>query len=202
MMSVAATSITTLPDSPEARRYNRVRRWLGIADFALGLGLLIVLLATGWTGGLRDLAYHSVPENYALAVFLYVLMLIVVGKVLGLGLDYYSFRLERSFHLSNQRPRAWIWDQVKGLLVSLVLGIAIAELLYFIIRQSPQHWWLISWAVFLALFVLLAQLAPVILFPIFYKFEPLQDEELKARLVKLSQRAGDPRAGRLQVEPF
>jgi STE24 endopeptidase len=123
-------------------------------------------------------------------VFLYVLMLIVVGKVLGLGLDYYSFRLEHSFHLSNQRPRAWIWDQVKGLLVSLVLGIAIAELLYFIIRQSPQHWWLISWAVFLALFVLLAQLAPVILFPIFYKFEPLQDDELKARLVKLSQRAG------------
>ncbi len=51
-------------------------------------------------------------------------------------------------------------------------------------------WWLIAWAVFLGLFVLMAQLAPLILFPIFYKFEPLQNEELKARLVRLSERAG------------
>ena len=64
------------------------------------------------------------------------------------------------------------------------------ELLYFIIRQAPQYWWLVAWAAFLGLFVLLAQLAPVVLFPIFYKFEPLQDEELKSRLVKLSEAAG------------
>ena len=58
----------------------------------------------------------------------------------------------------------------KGFLVGLVLGGIVAELLYFIIRQAPQCWWLIAWAVFLGLFVLLAQLAPVVLFPIFYKF--------------------------------
>ena len=47
----------TPTDSPEARRYNRIRRWLGVADFVLGLALLVVLLATGWNGALRDLAY-------------------------------------------------------------------------------------------------------------------------------------------------
>ena len=71
----------------------------------------------------------------------------------------------------------------------MLAGI-VAELLYFIIRESPQHWWLMAWAVFLGLFVLLAQLAPVVLFPIFYKFEPLENEELKSRLVKLGERAG------------
>jgi STE24 endopeptidase len=64
------------------------------------------------------------------------------------------------------------------------------DLLYFIIRQFPLHWWLLAWGVFLGLVVLMAQLAPVILFPIFYKFEPLQNEELKARLVKLGEKAG------------
>ena len=49
---------------------------------------------------------------------------------------------------------------------------------------------MIAWAVFLGLFVLMAQIAPVVLFPIFYKFEPLENEELKARLVGLSQKAG------------
>ncbi|SPE45525.1 Ste24 endopeptidase [Candidatus Sulfotelmatobacter sp. SbA7] len=177
-------------DSPEARRYNRIRRWLGIADFLVGLLFLLVLLFTGWNGTLRDFALHGAFEHYAFAVFLYVLMLMLIGKALGLGLDYYGFRLEHHFNLSNQRLRAWAWDEIKGLLVGVVLGTIVVELLYFIIRQAPQYWWLIAWAAFLGLFVLLAQLAPVVLFPIFYKFEPLQNEELKSRLVKLSEAAG------------
>lgn len=129
-------------------------------------------------------------KNYTLAVFLYVLMLMLIGKILGLGLDYYGFRLEHRFDLSNQKLRGWAWDETKGFLVGLVLGTIVVELLYFIIRQAPQYWWLVAWAVFLGLFVLLAQLAPVVLFPIFYKFEPLQNEELKLRLVKLGEAAG------------
>jgi STE24 endopeptidase len=188
---VAATITTTIPvDSPQTRRYNRIRRWLGIADFMLGAVLLVVLLATGWSGTLRDIALGDAAQNYTLAVFLYVLMLLTIAKLLGLGLDYYGFRVEHRYQLSNQRLRAWLWDEAKTFLVGLVLAAIVAELLYFIMRQAPQHWWLIAWAVFLGLFVLMAQLAPLILFPIFYKFEPLQNEELKARLVRLSERAG------------
>lgn len=180
----------TPADTPEARRYNRIKRWLGIADFLLGLILLTVLLATGWNGTLRDVAYRTSSQTYVLAVFLYVVMLMIIGKLLGLGLDYYGFRLEHRFNLSNQKLRAWLWDETKGFLVGLLLASIVVELLYFIIRAAPQYWWLIAWAAFLGLFVLLAQLAPVILFPIFYKFEPLQDETLKSRLVRLSERAG------------
>jgi STE24 endopeptidase len=79
---------------------------------------------------------------------------------------------------------------LKEFLVGAVLAGIVAEVLYFIVRQSPQRWWLVAWAVFLGLFVLLAQLAPVLLFPIFYKFEPLENEDLKSRLVKLGERAG------------
>ena len=188
-MSLAETpSLTT--DSPDARRYNRIHRWLGIADFVLGFALLIVVLLTGWTGALRDIAYRAAYQNYTLAVFLYVLMLMVIGKLLGAGLDYYGFRLEHRYNLSNQTVTAWLWDEAKGFLVGLVLGGIVVELLYSILRHFPQRWWLVAWAVFLGLFVLLAQLAPVILFPIFYKFEPLDNEDLKQRLVHLGERAG------------
>jgi STE24 endopeptidase len=178
------------PDSPEARRYNRIRRWLGISDFLLGFALLIVLLATGWTGGLRDLAYQGARQHYALAVALYVLMLMVLAKLVGLGFSYYGFRLEHNFHLSNQKLKAWAWDETKGFLVGLVLGVLGIELLYYLVRTFSQHWWLLCWALFLGFFVLIAQLAPVVLFPIFYKFEPLQDEELKMRLIRLGTQAG------------
>jgi STE24 endopeptidase len=189
-MSNALETAPAPTDSPEARRYNRIRRWLSMADFFLGLLLLLILLATGWNGTLRDFAMHGAYEHYTVAVFLYVVMLMLIGKVLGLGLDYYGFRLERRYNLSNQKLRAWVWDETKGFLVGVVLASIVVEILYFIIREFPQHWWLIAWAAFLGLFVLMAQLAPVVLFPIFYKFEPLDNDDLKSRLVGLSERAG------------
>lgn len=189
-MSSAAAIAPPAVDSLDARRYNRIRRWIGAIDFIFSLVLMVALLATGWSGTLRDIAYKASFQHYALAVFLYVLMLMVLAKILGLGFDYYGFRLEHRYQLSNLRTRAWIWDELKGFLVGLVLAGIVAELLYFIMREAPEHWWLIAWAVFLGLFVLLAQLAPVILFPIFYKFGPLENEELKDRLVRLGERAG------------
>ena len=187
---MASTSSVVPQDSAEARRYNRIRRWLGISEFLLLLAFLVALLATGWSGWLRDVAYSGAFQSYSLAVFLYVLMLTMISKVLGLGMDYYSFRLEHRYQLSNQKLRAWAWDEVKGLLVAAILMSVLVELLYFVIRHVPQYWWVVAWLGFLGVTVLLAQLAPVLLFPIFYKFEPLQNEELKARLVTLGQRAG------------
>lgn len=177
------------PDSPEARRYNRIRRWLGIADFAVGFVFLVVLLLTGWSDWLRDLA-RKISQSYSVALFIYLVLLLVIGKALSIGLDYYGFRLERRYKLSTQRFRSWAWDEIKSFLVGFVLGSIVVELLYFTLRQWPQHWWILAWALFMGLFVLLAQLAPVVLFPIFYKFEPLEDEELRRRLVVLGERAG------------
>lgn len=186
-----ADETTSVPvDSPEAHRYNLIRRWLGISDFALGFVFLIILLVTGWTGSLRNLAYRLGFQNYSLSVFMYLLLLLVISKAFGIGLDYYGFQLERRFKLSTQRFRSWAVDEVKGFLVGLVMGTIVVEVLYFTLRQWPQHWWVLAWALFMGLFILLAQLAPVVLFPIFYKFEPLDDEDLRRRLVILSERAG------------
>jgi Zn-dependent protease with chaperone function len=178
------------PDSPEVRKYNRIRRWLGIGDFVLGLALLLVLLLTGWTGWIRDLAYSWAFQSYGLAVFFYVFILILIARGLGLGMDYYGFRLERRYKLSNQKLRSWLWDEAKGFLLAVILGGLLVELLYFVIRHSHEYWWVWAWLGFVGVTVLLAQLAPILLFPIFYKFEPLQNEELKGRLVLLGARAG------------
>jgi STE24 endopeptidase len=183
-------AISSQVDSPEARRYNRIRRWLGITDFAVGFVFLVVLLVTRWSDSLRDLAYRMGFQNYSLSLFMYLVLILAISKALGIGLEYYGFRLERRFKLSTQRFGSWLWDEIKGFLVSMVLGTVVVELLYFTIRQWPQNWWLLAWVLFMVLFVLLAQLAPVVLFPIFYKFEPLEDEELRRRLVILGERAG------------
>ena len=177
-------------DTPEARRYNRIQRWLEIADFALGLTLLAVLLATGWTRTLRDWAYRGAGQHYVLALFFYVAILAAIAKLLSLGLDYYGFRVEHRFQLSNQSLGSWAWDETKGWLVGLVIGGILAEIVYWAIRSAGPLWWLWAWGIFIVLSVFFAQIAPVVLFPLFYKFKPLENEGLRERLVRLSQRAG------------
>jgi STE24 endopeptidase len=194
-MTIAAQK-EQLPDTPEARQYNRIRRILSVADFLLGAAFLVVLLFVStpqearWSEVLRDWAWYAARQHYALAVIFYVGMLLLIGKLIGLPLDFYSFRLEHRFHLSNQKLRSWAWDEVKGFLVGLVLGGTVAEMIYWTIRTAPQRWWLLAWAIFIGLMVFFAQIAPVVLFPLFYKFQPLDNDDLRQRLVRLGEKAG------------
>src|SRR3981081_1784439 len=121
-MTLAKDLTSAQVDSPEARRYNRIRRWLEISEFVVSFAFLVLLLITGWSGTLRDFALRLGLQNYSLSIFFYVFLLLRISKLLGIGLDYYGFRLEQRFKLSNQNLRAWIWDEVKGFLVALVLG--------------------------------------------------------------------------------
>jgi STE24 endopeptidase len=177
-------------DTADARAYNRQKRVIGIADAAIGFGVLLLLVVTPWSAGIRDVAWKLARENYSLALLLYVVALATLTKLAGLGLDYYGFRLEHRYHLSNQGLRSWLLDEGKGWLLGVIIGGIVAELIYFIIRQAPQLWWLIAWAAFIVLFVFFVQVAPVLLFPLFYKFVPLENEELKQRLVRLGEKAG------------
>ncbi|HSM87524.1 MAG TPA: M48 family metallopeptidase, partial [Candidatus Limnocylindrales bacterium] len=149
-----------------------------------------LLLVTGWTNTLRDAAIRLARDHYMLQLFFYVLFLSILTKAVGAGLDYRSFRLEHRFSLSNQRFGSWLKDQFKGWMLGLVLATVLCEIVYALIRTSPEHWWIFAWVIFIALFVFFAQIAPVVLFPLFYKFSPLQNEELKQRLVRLGERAG------------
>ena len=162
----------------------------GIADFVVGFVFLVVILVTRWSDWLRDLAYRWGFQSYTLSLFIYLLLFSVISKVLGLGVHYYGFRLEPSFKLSTQRLGSWVMGRIKGFLVGLVLAAIVVELLYFTSGNGRSGGGFSAWALFMGLFILLAQLAPVVLFPIFYKFEPLDNEDLRRRLVVLSERAG------------
>ena len=106
----AASAVTTSEDTPQALQYSRIRRWISVADTATGIVFLIVLLATGLTRGLRDVAFRIANEHYVFALFFYVLLLMALNKIISIPLDVYGFRLEHRFQLSNQTNKAWIFD--------------------------------------------------------------------------------------------
>ncbi len=181
----------------KATRYNRLKRQVGVASMAWGALLLLVLVASGASVWLRDvaesLASVLVPGGWlrGVSVIVYVVLLTLINEVGSVPLAFYGgFVLERRYGLSKQPLRIWAIDQVKSLALGLVLGVIAGSILYFFIHRFPDAWWLPSAVVFAALIVGLANLAPLLLLPLFYSVKPLARESLRTRLVALGERAG------------
>ena len=175
-----------------AKVYARIQRRLTLVDLAIGTLYVIAWLALGWSRALKTYLLGWTTNDWLL-VAAYGVVFGAGIYLFGLPLSYYSgFVLPHRFDLSNETVKGWIGDQVKSILIGGLLGGFLLEVVYALLRASPDLWWL--WvAIFMLLFnVLLANLGPVILFPIFYKFAPLGDEhaDLVERLLQLAARAG------------
>jgi STE24 endopeptidase len=174
----------------KAKQYGRIRRRVGLAGWLLDAALLIALLATGWTMALRDVAF-GVSAHPALALLIYLLMIAAIFEVVSLPLDFYSgFVIERRFGLSRMTSGMWVKDLLKSMAIGGVLGAAVAELFYWALGRHPATWWLWVAGTLIVFAVVLAQLAPVLLFPLFFKFRPIDNEALVERLRGLAARTG------------
>jgi STE24 endopeptidase len=121
----------------------------------------------------------------------YGVVVIVGMKLLFLPLSYFGdYYLEHKVGLSNESFGAWVLDQLKSLALNLLLGVAILDVLYFLLRRAGQWWWIGAGLFFLLFGVVLSALFPVLILPLFYKLQPLENEPLRQKLTALAQRVG------------
>ncbi len=163
-----------------------------MGDLALAGIYVIVWLVSGWSVDLRNFLVNLMTNEW-LIVAGFVIIFGGIYFVIDLPLSYYSgYILPHRYDLSTQSLVDWVLDTIKGVLVGGVLGLFVIEVIYFVLRVSPGLWWL--WAGLILLFfnVILANLAPVLLLPLFYKFIPLEEDhdDLVARLINLAEVAG------------
>jgi STE24 endopeptidase len=129
----------------------------------------------------------------ALAVALYVVWLSLLHEAGGLPLAFYSgFVLERRYSLSNEGAAGWLKQQAKAFAIGLVFAAGGLVLLYAAIARWPDGWWLPAGAGFALVMVVLANLGPILLLPLFYRVTPLERPALDERLRALAGRAGVP----------
>jgi len=179
-----------MTDSDRVKRYHRTGRMLSVAGYLVDLALLLILLFTGWTLALRSLALHYSPRPW-LALLIYLGIFGIIMQVAGLPCDFLrGFWLEHRYGLSNLTLAGWVKDQLKGFAVGGTLAALALELLYVAMRRWPERWWIVCAIGSVGLFVLLANLAPVLIYPIFFKFKPLDNPSLTERLLERSRRAG------------
>ena len=176
----------------QAKIYASLKRRLLPLDLAISGFFALAWLVLGWSTALKG-AVESINANPWLLILLYAAVFGGIYFLVNLPLSYYAgFILPRRFGQSNQRLRGWITDLVKGILVGGLVGGLVLEIIYLVLRTFPQTWWLWAAGFLLVFNVLMANLAPVLLMPLFNKFVPLGEEhrELVERLVRLSERAG------------
>lgn len=183
----------------QAKEYARIRRRLWLVDTTSSAVYALLWLFLGWADALRTWLKTLITENWSLTtgsewllVALFVAIFGGIYSLINLPLGCYSgFVLPHRFGQSNQTFKDWIIDQLKGLAIGAPLGLLLLELLYLALRATGDLWWLWAAAGMLAFTVLLSNLAPVLIMPLFNKYVPLDEEhqELADRLIALAKRA-------------
>src|SRR5262245_49729223 len=126
----------------DSRKYEAAKYVVSAVGFLLNSFFLIYLLASGWTFRIRDFA-KGIAATPWMVVLVYFGVIGILFTLLQLPLDVVSgFYLEHRFGLSRQSLRAWIWDQVKGLIVGAILGTGAVEGIYALLRYFPARWWI------------------------------------------------------------
>ena len=176
----------------KAKIYARIQRRLMLVDLGIGAVYLLAWLLRGGSLALRR-ALQAWTSNPWLLLAVFAIIFGGIYLVIDLPLSYYSeFILPHRFDQSVETLGGWIKDQLIGLAISGVLGLLLIEAIYWLLRVSPALWWL--WAGILLVFftVILSNLAPVLIMPLFNKYVPLGEEhaDLAERLTRLAARAG------------
>ncbi len=186
------TQYTLPPDKlAKSKALYDLRGKLRIIDTAYGLLILLGLLYLGVVAKYRDIAEASGKNRFVQAL-IFVALFLLTTTALQLPLDAYQQSISRQYGLSVQGWGSWFGDVGKGMLVGYVFLTVVAWLIATLVRKSPRRWWLYSWAVIFALIVFIVAISPVVIDPLFNKFEPLDQSnpQLVDAIEKVTQRGG------------
>lgn len=191
--SSSNTPAYSLPPEKLARAiaYSRIRVLLNFAGSGWGIVQLELLLALGVAARMRD-AVVRLSGNRWVQGFGFTFLLLAVTTVLDLPLDVYGQHAARVYGQSVQGWGSWASDAVKSFLLTFVFGGLLVMLLFRVIRRSPKRWWFWFWIPAMTFVLLAVFVSPVLIDPLFNKFEPLAktNPALVERLEKVVARGG------------
>src|SRR5262245_32449766 len=171
-------------------QYTLAKSRLGQIETVYGTVILVVLLFCGvLPGGYTTFTGELGDSAWALGGFLFLVGIVLA--LTGLPFDWYAqFQLEERFGFNTTTPRLWWIDRLKGLLLTIILGYPLLVLVLKLVEWTGALWWLWAWGCVLGFQLLMVVLAPILILPLFNKFTPLPEGNLRERLLALAARTG------------
>ena len=174
-----------------AADYTVAKLRFGLLELALASAVLL-----GWTllGGL-DWLNNALMDAVGPRLQQRPLALLVAFAVINALIDlpfslYQTFVIEERFGFNKMTLRLWLGDLIKSTLVGTAIGVPLAALVLWLMQATGAWWWLWTWGAWAAFSLLMLVIYPTVIAPLFNKFQPLQDELLKARVSALMARCG------------
>lgn len=166
-----------------------------LTEDILELAILFLLLPV-LVGKIAGLPLHLIWQ-----ALIFFGVLAVIGGVVGIPFDiYHTFVLEKKYGFSTITWKLWLTDLIKSVMISAVLmGVLLSAFMAFIL-YLPKSWWFWAWLFFTSFEILLMWLYPVVIAPLFNKYEPIKDEALKEKITALLAKVGLKAKGIFQVD--
>lgn len=192
----AFAACVSLPAHQRAAAYTVARVNLGVLDLCLNTVVLVCLTLLGGLQQIDSLWLRLLPEHPWAQQILFMGSTLLLISLLELPIDLWRhFRLEARFGFNRMTPALFLSDLLKSLLVGVLLGLPLLAALIGLMQWSGQHWWLWAWAFWTGFNLLMLLLFPAVIAPLFNRFEPLTDGQLKTRMLALLKRCQFNAAG-------
>jgi STE24 endopeptidase len=176
----------------KARKYSRIKYGLIIGDTAFFLAFCFIWMITGISvrlasvlGSLTNAASPYVTGPLFFLFFSFVYYIVSFPQHF-----YRSFLLDHQFGLSRDSIKGWFFDELKSGIVSYVIFVICLYAFYFTLGRYPQTWWIVLAAFWVMFNLVISNLAPVVIIPLFYKYEKFPNDALRTRLTGLAQSMG------------
>ncbi|MBN1498947.1 MAG: M48 family metallopeptidase [Spirochaetes bacterium] len=168
--------------------YSSIKNRITFAEIALNFILLLIFAFSP----ISEIIAYKIQYRIYNEYLQFLAFMIIFGgcfSLLGTALSYYSgFIIEHDFKLSNQSYSEWKLEQLKGLLLSAAISLPLGLLFYFFLKVTGQYWWIFFGIAVFLFSVLLARIAPVLIMPVFYKFTPVDNDEINNRIKTLTRK--------------
>jgi STE24 endopeptidase len=178
------------PTLKKTHAYTVETSTLSIVESLFDSGIFLLFLF----GGLLNF-YNSWVSSLGLS-FVYAgaaffLLLTHASTILSVPFGLYgTFRIERKYGFNTMTLKLWIVDLLKNLLITTILLGAVSICGLWIIRKSPDYWWLFIWGFFFVFSIFMMYISPYVLEPLFNKFTPLEGGSLEERIRAMMERTG------------
>ena len=169
-----------------AKTYENEKRKIGIVGSLSSLIFILIFYFSGLSNYLAN-----IDLTFIYVFLIYVSIFLVLSTIIGLPLGYYSSYVhEHKWGFSNYTKKTWLLDQLKSFTVSLMLLPILLGLFFWVLWKFPDTWWLVAATVTTLVSIVFVTLFPVVILPIFNKYDPIEDEKLTNQLSDILHKAG------------
>ncbi|MDC7219378.1 MAG: M48 family metallopeptidase [Spirochaetales bacterium] len=173
-----------------ARAYTKRKEEFGLVSFAVRSAVTLIILLSGFPGTL-DLFITGLFSSPLVQGVAFIFLFSLITDLAGLPFEGYSqFVIEEEFGFNKMTGKLWLTDKIKENLLSLVIGFPLLALLFFFMDRTGELWWVYGWAFLSAFQLLMFLIYPSLIAPLFNKFTPLEEGELKDSLNELAEKCG------------